>query len=267
MEPELEEMISWARQAGSILRDGYGRQHHVDHKGRVDLVTEMDHRSEAYLLEQIRAHYPEHSVETEESGFLPGAARARWYIDPLDGTTNYAHAIPFFCVSLAFARDNELELGVVYEPMRDECFSAQRGKGAWLNGAPLHVSQTRDMLHSLLVTGFPYEPHSLQESNLPAFVHFTPLSQGVRRLGAAALDLCFVAAGRFEGYWEQTLQPYDFAAGALIVQEAGGIITSLDGQPDLFRPPYAILAGNPAVHAQMLAEFQKIDAASAAAGN
>lgn len=258
MDPELKDMIAWARQAGAILREGYGRQHQINHKGRVDLVTEMDHRSEAYLLEQIRAQFPDHSIETEESGFLPGANQARWYIDPLDGTTNYAHAIPFFCVSLAFARDGRTELGVVYEPMRDECFSAQRGKGAWLNDRPIHVSPTTEMLHSLLVTGFPYEPHSVQESNLPAFAHFTPISQGVRRLGAAALDLCYIAAGRCEGYWEQTLRPYDFAAGALIVEEAGGRITTLTGQPDLFQPPYSILAGNPAIHTQMLAEFQKI---------
>lgn len=258
MEPVIEELVAWARQAGSILRNGYGKHHQVDHKGRVDLVTEMDHRSEAYLLEQIRAHFPDHSIVTEESGFLPGADQARWYIDPLDGTTNYAHDIPFFCVSLAYARNNQLELGVVYEPMRDECFSAQRGKGAWLNGEPIHVSEAREMLRSLLVTGFPYEPHNQQESNLPAFAHFTPLSQGVRRLGAAALDLCFVAAGRCEGYWEQTLQPYDFAAGALIVEEAGGRVTNLEGQPDLFHPPYAILAGNPSIHAQLLAEFKKI---------
>lgn len=258
MEPVLDEMVAWTRQAGKILRDGYGQRHQVNQKGRVDLVTEMDHRSEAYLLEQIRAHFPDHSIETEESGFLPGANQSRWYIDPLDGTTNYAHDIPFFCVSLAYAREQQIELGVVYEPMRDECFSAQRGQGAWLNGAPIHVSQTTDMLRSLLVTGFPYEPHSVLESNLPAFNHFTPLTQGVRRLGAAALDLCFVAAGRFEGYWEQTLQPYDFAAGALIVREAGGNVTDLNGQPNLFHPPYAILAGNPTIHARMLAEFKTI---------
>jgi myo-inositol-1(or 4)-monophosphatase len=258
MEPALDDIIHWARQAGSILREGYGKRHQIDYKGRIDLVTEMDQRSETYLLEQVRSHFPDHAIETEESGFLPGINQACWYIDPLDGTTNYAHAIPIFSVSVAYARDGKLQAGVVYDPMRDECFSAERGKGAQLNGETIHVSENKELIYSLLVTGFPYDFLSVSGGNIPAFAHFSRLTQGVRRLGSAALDLCYVAAGRFEGYWEQTLRPYDFAAGALIAEEAGGRVTNLSGDSDLFQPPYAILAGNPDIHALMVQAFREL---------
>lgn len=257
MQPTLETMIDWARGAGAILREGYGKQHDITRKGRIDLVTEMDQASEVYLIERIHASFPDHSIDTEESGLLAGDNPACWYIDPLDGTTNYAHAVPIFVVSLAFAIKGQIVLGVVYDPMRDECFSAARGEGAWLNGAPIHVSATQEMQHSLLVTGFPYEPLPDGRDNLAQFSHFTRISQGVRRLGAAASDLCYVACGRFEGYWELTLRPWDFAAGALIVEEAGGRVTRTDGSPDILRPPYSIIAGNLPIHTQMLREFEK----------
>jgi len=258
-QPTRTQVVEWARGAASLLREGYGKQHEVDLKGRIDLVTEMDRRSEDYLVEQIRSHYPQHTIITEESGLLEGQSDMRWYLDPLDGTTNYAHAVPFFCVSVAFAVNGQVVLGVVVDPMRDECFSAELGAGAWVNDQAIRVSQTDQMVRSLLVTGFPYDSWKEGPSNLENFAHFTHLSQGVRRLGAAALDLCYVAAGRFEGYWEQTLKPWDLAAGSLIVREAGGVATSLKGAPDLFHPPYSLLAGNPAIHAQMLAEFRKLD--------
>ncbi len=257
-EPTLDQMITWARGAGEILRAGYGKSHQVNRKGRIDLVTEMDGKSEAYLLEQVRSHFPQHTIESEESGLLNGVSGSCWYIDPLDGTTNYAHDLPIFSVSMAYARDGVLQLGVVYDPMRDECFSAQRGRGARLNGSPIQVSEAVEMIHSLLVTGFPYDPSSVKDGNLSAFAHFTRLSQGVRRLGSAALDLCYVAAGRVDGYWEQTITPWDFAAGSLMVQEAGGQVTNLRGEADLFHPPYAILAGAPQIHAQMLREFRDL---------
>lgn len=285
MEPELNQLIDWARRAGSILREGYGKRHQINHKGRIDLTTEIDHASEAYLLEQIRGHFPEHTIDTEESGLLSGsdaaaasprseALRANaaaasprteavkadgkcWYIDPLDGTTNYAHAVPAFCVSLAYAVGGKVQLGVVYEPMRDECFSAARGQGAWLNGEPIHVSETSELVTSLLATGFPYNRYEDPRNNVAAFEHFTHTSQGVRRLGAAAIDLCYVAAGRFEGYWEQTIHAWDIAAGALIVTEAGGQVTKLRGEPDYLRPPFNILAGNPAIYPLLLQAFQQ----------
>jgi len=254
MKPSIEELIGWAKQAGEILRDGYGKQHDINHKGRIDLVTEMDHKSEAFLLQKIQEQFPGHSIFSEESGRISGIEGSCWYIDPLDGTTNYAHHIPIFSVSIAYAEDGELELGVVYDPMRDECFSAERGKGAFLNGEPLGISDTRQMISSLLVTGFPYDLQTA-EKNIYFFGHFTRLSQGVRRLGSAAIDLCYVASGRFDGYWEQSLQPYDLAAGALIAREAGALVTGLTGAQDLFIPPYSILAAGPQIHAQMLAEF------------
>jgi myo-inositol-1(or 4)-monophosphatase len=261
-QPTLTQVIEWARSAAELLREGYGKQHEVDLKGRIDLVTEMDRRCEDYLVSQIRSHYPQHTIVAEESGLLEGHAEHCWYIDPLDGTTNYAHAVPFFCISIGYAVNDQMMLGVVIDPMRDECFSAQRGGGAWVNGKPMHVSTIDQMVSSLLVTGFPYDSWKSGRSNLENFAHFTHISQGVRRLGAAALDMCYVAAGRFEGYWEQTLKPWDLAAGSLIIAEAGGIATSLEGASDLLQPPCSLLAGNPTIHAQMLEEFRKLGSSS-----
>jgi len=257
MTPDVEKIIQWARGAGQILREGYGKRHTIDHKGRVDLVTEADRRSEAYLIEKIRGQFPTHTIFSEESGNMIGSDGACWFIDPLDGTTNYAHHLPIFAVSVAFADARGLQIGVVYDPMRDECFSAVKGQGAWLNGEPLHVSEARELIQSLLVTGFPYDPAGV-EKNFAAFAHFTRLSRGVRRLGAAAIELCYVAAGRVDGYWEQSLQAYDLAAGALIAREAGARVTSLDGDENLLKPPFSIIAANPVVHTLMLAEFKAI---------
>ena len=257
-QPTLTEVVTWTRQAGKLLRDGYGKRHEIDHKGRIDLVTEMDRLTEDYLLGEIRGRYPDHAIVTEESGHLSGTDGLCWYLDPLDGTTNYAHAVPLFSVSVAFAVDGRMQLGAIYDPMRDECFSAERGAGAWLNGEPIHVSETSEMVHSLLVTGFPYDSWQSGRSNIENFAHFTRLSQGVRRLGSAALDLCYVACGRFEGYWEQTLKPWDLAAGSLIVTEAGGLVSALDGDLNLLKEPYSLLAGNSHIHGQMLREFNNM---------
>ena len=255
-QPSLSECIQLAKGAGDILRAGYGQQHQVDLKGRIDPVTEIDHASEDFLVGHIRQRYPDHQIMTEESGELRGTSDARWFLDPLDGTTNYAHALPIFAVSVAFALAGQVRLGVIYDPLRDECFSAELGAGAFLNNVPIHPSSTPDLLHSLLVTGFPYDMEVI-EGNLKNFAHFSRLTQGVRRLGSAALDLCYVAAGRVDGYWETSLQSYDMAAGALIVREAGGTATSLEGNTDIMQPPYSVLAANPVLHAQMLAELEK----------
>jgi myo-inositol-1(or 4)-monophosphatase len=255
MKPTVNDLVIWAKGAGAVLRDGYGKSHAIDYKGSIDLVTEMDHKSEAYLVEKIRARFPEHTIFAEETGEISGSEGACWYIDPLDGTTNYAHHMPNFAVSVAYLEDGALEIGVIYDPMRDECYSASRGKGAYLNDRTIHVSTTDNLLSSLLVTGFPYD-QARSEKNLANFCHFTRLSQGVRRLGSAAIDLCYIAAGRLDGYWEMSLQPYDMAAGALIVREAGGTITSMYGNEDVFQPPYSIAAGNPTIHALLLKELQ-----------
>ncbi len=258
MKPFLDDLTNWTRHAGDILREGLGKRHQIAYKGRIDLTTEVDHQSEAYLVEQIHRRFPGHTIDTEESGLISGAGGSCWYIDPLDGTTNYAHAVPVFCVSLAYAEDGRVLLGAVYDPMRDEYFTAERGKGAWLNGEPIHVSEVSDLISCLVTTGFPYKQYDDRRNNLAAFEHFTRVTQGVRRQGAAALDMCHVAAGRFDGYWEQTIRPWDIAAGALIVAEAGGVVTRLDGEPDYLKPPFHILAGNPAIHALMLGEFKRL---------
>jgi len=252
MQPKISDLIEMARGAGELLQEGFGGQRQVEYKGEIDLVTEMDRRSEAYLLNELRQRFPGHRVATEESDGISGSDGHIWYIDPLDGTVNYAHGIPIFSVSIAYAQDDNLVLGVVYDPMRNECFYAERGKGAWLDGRPLGVSSAPELKSSLLVTGFYYDSWTNPDNNLDHFTDFTLRSQGVRRLGSAAIDLSYVAAGRFDGYWELRLNSWDLAAGTLIVQEAGGIVTDIDGKPDYFRKPFSVVAANPTLHHQML---------------
>ena len=252
--PTLAYIERLARQAGEILRAGYEKEHKVDYKGTIDLVTEVDRQSEAFLLGEIKKDFPDHHILAEESGGTRGDGD-QWYIDPLDGTVNYAHHIPLFCVSIAYASNGALSLAAVYDPMRDEMFTAAHGQGAHLNGRSLHVSSASDLQKSLLVTGFPYDIHNPEINNLNNFVHFAQKVQGVRRLGSAALDLCYVAAGRFDGFWELALQPWDVAAGGLICQEAGGQVTNIFGQPEFISPPQSILATAPGIHSHMLEEL------------
>ncbi len=253
MRPTLDDLEILARQAGVLLRAGYGRAHTIASKSHaIDLVTETDRRSEAFLLESIRRRWPGHSILAEESGAHDGDAH-RWYVDPLDGTVNFAHGVPIFSVSIAYAEAGVVQLGVVYDPMRDECFAAGRGQGAFLNGQPLRVSATASLAKALLVTGFPYDTWTNPDNNLDHFARFAVRSHGVRRLGSAALDLCYVAAGRFDGYWEIRLKPWDVAAGGLIAAEAGALVTNLQGGEDYLSPPQSIVAANAALHAQMLA--------------
>lgn len=253
MTPNLEDLESLARRAGDILRAGYESEHQVDYKGEIDLVTEVDRQSEAFLLGEIRRLFPGHQIVSEEIGLIPGSEGQQWFVDPLDGTVNYAHGIPIFCVSIAYAQGGRVSLGAVYDPMRDEMFSAERGGSAWCNGRRLQVSHTVELRRSLLVTGFPYDAWSSPRNNLEYFGRFARLTQGVRRLGSAALDLCYVAAGRFDGYWELTLKPWDVAAGGLIASEAGAQVTGLDNEEDYIQPPCSLLAAPPALHARMRA--------------
>jgi myo-inositol-1(or 4)-monophosphatase len=252
MQPTLPELERLAREAGAILRAGYSKEHQVSYKGVIDLVTEMDHQSEAYLIGEVQKNFPDHHIVTEETGVIQGNDEHKWYIDPLDGTVNYAHHIPIFCVSVAYAFRGELTLGVVYDPMRDELFSAERGKGAFLNGKPTRVSDVTELQKSLLVTGFPYDAWNTAQDNFVNFVRFAKLTQGVRRLGSAALDLCYVAAGRFDGFWELALKPWDVAAGGLICREAGARTTNVEGNDDFISPPQSIVSSAPAIHARML---------------
>ena len=255
--PSLTDLQQLARQAGEILAAGYEKEHQLAYKGEIDLVTEIDHRSEEFLVGELRRRFPDHHVLAEEGGGRDGG-RHQWYIDPLDGTVNYAHGVPFFCVSIAYAAFGKLALAAVFDPLRDELFSAECGKGAWLNGRPLTVRPETELSRSLLVTGFPYDIWKTAQHNLDHFGRFARISQGVRRLGSAALDLCYVAAGRFDGYWELSLKPWDLAAGALIAREAGARVTTIGGDEDLLLPPYSVLAAGPMIHGKMLETLKSV---------
>ena len=255
MKATLEYVENLARQAGAILLAGYDTEHQVGYKGVIDLVTEVDHQSEAFLLGEVRRDFPDHHIFSEESGIIQGSAEHVWYIDPIDGTVNYAHHVPVFCVSIAYASSGSLSLGAVYDPMRDEMFLAERGKGATLNGRSLRASSATDLQRSLLATGFPYNAWDTPQDNFANFVKFGKLSQGVRRLGSAALDLCYVAAARFDGFWEMSLNPWDVAAGGLICEEAGARVTNVRGEPNYLSLPQSVIASAPGIYARMLEEL------------
>jgi myo-inositol-1(or 4)-monophosphatase len=257
MRPTLFDLEVLARQAGAILSSYYGRSPKVSHKSLIDLVTEADHRSEDFLLGEVQRRYPGQRIYSEETGGVPGSEGQTWYIDPLDGTVNYAHGIPIFAVSIGYAEGERVQLAVVYDPMREECFSAERGQGATLNGQPIKVAQAADLDHSLLVTGFPYDIRTNPANNLDHYAHLSLRSQGVRRLGSAALDLCYVAAGRLDGFWEIALNTWDVAAGGLIAEEAGAVVTNLQDQADYLSFPVTVVAANPTVHPLLLKELQR----------
>jgi myo-inositol-1(or 4)-monophosphatase len=257
MQPTLSDLERLACQAGEILRLGYEQEHQVDYKGVIDLVTEVDHQSEELLLGEIQRLFPGHQIVSEEAGLVPGRPGDQWYVDPLDGTVNYAHGIPIFCVSIGYAQHGVIRLGVIYDPMRDELFAAGRGQGATMNGRRLQVSRATELQRSLLTTGFPYDLWSSPNNNLEFYARFSRLTQGVRRMGSAALDMCYVAAGRVDGYWEVSLKPWDVAAGGLIAAEAGATVTSLDGKPDYVTPPCSMLAASAGLHEKMMAVFKE----------
>jgi myo-inositol-1(or 4)-monophosphatase len=243
--------IHTARDAGRILAERFGRVRVQYKQNDIDLLTEADLASESYILEQIRSHYPRHAVLSEEAGASATAgAEFRWIIDPLDGTTNYAHGYPCFCVSIALEHRGELIVGVVYDPTRDELFAAERGAGATLNGRRMRVSETSQLSRALLCTGFPYNVRERRDFTRE-WRNFTLHAHGVRRDGSAALDLAYVAAGRFDAFWEDGLSPWDMAAGALLVAEAGGCVTNYNNGPlDINKPP--LVASNGLIHDDML---------------
>jgi myo-inositol-1(or 4)-monophosphatase len=248
----LELAIRAAREAGELLRASLGRDIEVRKKGPIDLVTDVDVASERLIKGLIATYYPRHAVLGEETGVSGADSEYLWIVDPLDGTTNYAHGYPCFCVSIGVERRGEMVLGVVYDPTRDELFVAERGAGATLNNRRIRVSDTAPLGQSLLVTGFPYNISLREFTNLEHFRNFCVHAQAVRRDGSAALDLCYVACGRFDGFWELALSPWDTAAGTLIVAEAGGRVTAFEGRPfDVRRPE--VVASNGLVHDEMLA--------------
>jgi len=240
--------------AGEIQMSRRESGFQIDKKGTIDLVTEADLECENMCRAVLAERFPQHDILAEELSSGPGqprTSRFRWVFDPLDGTTNYAHGLPVFCASLALEIDGQTEVGAIYDPTRKELFTGERGQGAFVNGTRLRVSETSSLLDALLVTGFPYDVHEKLVPLLAMFGAFLGQARAVRRLGSAALDLCYVAAGRFDGFWEQTLKPWDVAAGALIVEEAGGRITGMDGSR--FDPAAAhLVASNGQIHAAML---------------
>jgi myo-inositol-1(or 4)-monophosphatase len=248
--PFLRAAIEIAREAGAILREEYAKPPEIRYKGEVDIVTQADKRSEALIVERLRGEFPGHAIVAEEGGGSGNAqAEYVWHVDPLDGTTNFAHGYPCFAVSLALLKDGEPVAGVVFDPIHDELFTAARGQGAHLNGAPIHVSAISRLAQGLLATGFPVQKRTLN-SNIYYYWDFTLRSHGVRRDGAAALDLCYIACGRFDGFWEFGLKSWDTAAGILLVTEAGGRVSDFAGQP--FHPGGAeVLATNGLFHEEM----------------
>ncbi|CDM65811.1 inositol monophosphatase family protein [Pyrinomonas methylaliphatogenes] len=247
----LDFAVQTAREAGHILAERFGRVTEVSHKGEINLVTEADLASERFIIERIKSYYPRHAILAEESGAsVERGSDYVWIVDPLDGTTNYAHGYPVFAVSIALEYRGEIVLGVVYDPMRDELFAAERGAGATLNGRRVRVSDVEDLSKAMLCTGFPYDVRERGEL-IGHFRNFIMTAQAVRRDGSAALDLAYVACGRFDGFWEEGLNPWDVAAGVLLVEEAGGRVTDYAGHP--FSSYYApVLASNGLIHEAMM---------------
>lgn len=253
----LADLEPIAREAGALLMSHFHQHVKIEYKGEVDLVTAADRASEKLIFERLKAKWPQHGVVGEEGTRSDPSAEYRWYVDPLDGTTNFAHGYPVFCVSIALVRhDDQLEVGVLYDPTRDEMFAAERGDGATLNGKPMHVSRTTRLAESILGTGFPSHKRH-KNPNIYFYQQLTLRSHGVRRAGSAALDLANVAAGRYDGFWEFNLNPWDTAAGVLIVQEAGGKVTRFDGTP--FRlDSREVLATNGLIHDEVVENFREI---------
>jgi myo-inositol-1(or 4)-monophosphatase len=245
-----------AREAGALLMEHFHRHVAVEYKGEADLVTVADRKSESLIRERIRQHWPTHDIVGEEQGFNDTGSEYRWYVDPLDGTTNFAHGFPVFCVSMALEHRGTRIAGVVYDPTRDELFSAERGSGAYLNRQQIHVSSIGNLAECLVATGFPSHKRH-KNPNIFFYHQITLRTHGVRRAGSAALDLCCVACGRFDGFWEFNLNPWDTAAGVLIVEEAGGKVTDFSGG-QFQLDSRETLATNALVHDAMLNEFQRI---------
>jgi len=251
---QIKELVTFATDiaagAGKILKAGFNRTHKVKYKGRIDPVTEIDIKAEKYLISRVTKTYPDHSILAEEGSDRDEGSSWRWVIDPLDGTVNYAHGFPFYCVSVGLEYKGKPIVGAIYDPERDEMFSAGLGLGAFLNNKRIHVTNEKRLDRSLIATGFAYDVATARKNNLGLFNRMVKAAQAVRRPGSAAIDLCWLACGRLDGFWELRLHPWDTAAAILIVTEAGGKITQLNGKPyDIFDAD--ILASNSKIHKAM----------------
>jgi myo-inositol-1(or 4)-monophosphatase len=252
----LPQATAIAREAGKLLMPFFERRIGFEYKGDVDLVTEADRASEKLIVSRLRATWPQHDIVGEEGTRDTHGGGFRWYVDPLDGTTNFAHGIPVFCVSMGLECDGQLIAGILYDPTRDELFAAERGGGATLNGKPIHVSTTTTLAESILGTGFPSSKRH-KNPNIHFYHQITLRSHGIRRAGSAALDLANVASGRYDGFWEFNLNPWDTSAGVLLVQEAGGTVTRFDGTPFNI-DSRETLASNSIIHQELLQNFREI---------
>lgn len=261
----LTTAVAIAREAGAMLMDGFGREKEIERKSSaVDWVTQYDRASEELIIERLREAFPDHALVGEEGTNTGDGDGYRWYVDPLDGTNNYAHDFPIFCVSMGLYQGLAPILGVIYDPVLDECFTAIAGEGAWLETAKgrrrLQVSSETELVAALLATGFPYDVHTSPDNNLDYFNAFVLRAQGIRRPGSAALDVAYVAAGRLDGYWELKVYSWDMSAAILMVMEAGGQVTFLDGQPITLERQFNVLASNGRLHPPMLAVIRETKA-------
>jgi len=247
-----------AKEAGIFLKQRLGSAHTIDFKGDINLVTEADRISEQMITSKINQVFPDHDILAEEFTITDRGSDYRWIIDPLDGTTNYAHGFPVFCVSIALERVGNIILGVIYNPMLDEMFLAERGEGAFLQGRGIHVSATTSLSESLLATGFPYDVREKSKDTLAYFNEMIPRARAIRRAGSAALDLAYLAAGRFDGFWEFGLKTWDTAAGWLIVEEAGGVVTDMSGGGYYLESPI-IVASNDRIHKELMEALNSVE--------
>jgi myo-inositol-1(or 4)-monophosphatase len=252
----VETAVEIAHEAGSLLRYYFDRRVRFEMKGEFDLVTEADRASEKLVVGRLKQHFPAHGIVAEEGGGHESPSEYRWFVDPLDGTTNFAHGFPVWNVTLALEKAGELIAGVVFDPMRGELFSAERGSGTFLNGRRIHVSKAATVADSLLCTGFPNHNRHINP-NIHFFHELAMTAHGVRRGGSAAIDLAWVASGRLDGFWEIGLSPWDMAAGILLVEEAGGKVTNMVGAPHYLKSPH-LLADNGHIHAELLEAFHAI---------
>lgn len=253
----LETAVDIAREAGTLLVGYFERRVAFETKGEFDLVTEADRASEKLVVERLRSHFPSHAIVAEEGGGIETSSEYRWFVDPLDGTTNFAHSFPVFNVTLGLERAGEVIAGVVYDPIRQELFTAERGAGAYLNNHRIHVSNIAKLSDSLASTGFPSRKRH-HNVNIHFYYQLAMASHGVRRTGSAAVDLAYVAAGRLDFFWEFGLKPWDVAAGCLLVQEAGGRVTDMNGQPHSVTKSEHVLADNMKLHDEVLQSFAEI---------